>query len=84
MLSNIIKDIGMDGATLFPGGVDFEKKFSIGIFKFQLDPKKTKLGHHWSLFAYYQLTPGILDPNKFMVGHSVNHCTCCSLQFISV
>ena len=40
-------------------------------------PKKIKLGHRWSL-AYYQLTPGILDPNKFIVGHSVNYYTCCS------
>ena len=36
--------------------LDFEKNFSIGIFNFQLNPpppQKKKLGHHWSLFAYY-------------------------------
>ena len=62
------------------GALDFEKKISIGVFNFQLAPKKKKkkLGHHWSLFAYCQLTYGILDPNKFMVGHFVNHYTCCS------
>ena len=60
--------------------LDFEIKISIGVFNFQLAPsqKKKNLGHRWSLFAYYQLTSGILDPNKFMVGHFVNHYTCCS------
>ena len=63
--------------------LDFEKKISIGAFNFQLAPKKKKkLGHHWSLFAYYQLTSGILDPNKFMVGHFVNQYTCCSSFYL--
>ena len=62
--------------------LDFEKKFSIGIFNFQLAPPKKKLGHNWSLFAYYQFTPGILDPNKFVVGHFVNHYTCCSSSLL--
>ena len=43
----------------------FEKNFYWHIYV-QLDPQKNYTWSSLVLLAYYQLTPGIPDPNKFM------------------
>ena len=47
----------------------FEKEKVIGSILFMTE---------WGPWSCHELTYGILDPNKFMVGHFVNHYTCCS------